>query len=82
MSITRHSKFPEIPKLDSEIDLIIKQVTEMIGKVVNELPAINQVPEGAIFYVKQTDSTYFVYKKIAGQFRQMKVDNESRVYYA
>src|SRR5690554_5632501 len=66
--MNRHNKFPNIPNLDSELDLLIKQFSELIGKEVKQLPPKNQVPEKARFFIKQSDGSYKRYIKLNGDY--------------
>lgn len=65
----RRSKFPNIPNLDTELDLIILSLSEMIGKKVSSLPLANQTPEMARFVKKLSSTQYEEYIKIDGAFR-------------
>ena len=82
MPIERHQKFEGISGLDTEIKSILDQIEAIgVGKTVNALPPVEQQKELALFNVKQSDGKYFIYRKINGAFRQMKVNVESIVYY-
>lgn len=75
--ILRHNKFSDIKGLDQEIDLILKAIDEQTGRVVKELPNVKSVGEFAKFFVKQTDGTYFEYKKIGQDYYILKGDGSS-----
>jgi len=64
----RHNKFPDIPGLDNELDLIVSELEKKGGQKVDKLPPPNQVDEFARFYVKQTDGTYKKYVKLGNDF--------------
>lgn len=65
----RRSKFPGVNNLDTELDLIVLGLTELIGKKVDSLPPANQTPEMARFIKKVSSSQYEEYIKIDGTFR-------------
>lgn len=67
--MTRRSKFPGIQNLDTELDLIVLGLTELIGKKVDSLPPANQTPEMARFIKKVSSTQYEEYIKIDGTFK-------------
>ena len=70
--IKRHTKFPQITGLDQELDLLVKAIEELTGKIVTELPNVNSVNEFAKFFVKQSDGSYDLYEKINDSFIMIK----------
>lgn len=64
----RHNKFSDIPGMDSELNLILKQVEELTGKIVKDLPPKQDTPELSVFHIKQTDGSWKHYKKLDGEF--------------
>lgn len=77
----RHSTFPEIPKLDQELNHIINEQDKMNGIPVDKLPAVGQQPNGATFLVRQEDNSYYIHKKLDGVFRELKADSNGKVYW-
>ena len=65
----RHNKFPDIPKLDNELDLISQNVETLNGKYVKEFPPLSQVPEYTRFFKKVSEGTYQEYIKIQSAYR-------------
>jgi len=81
MAIERQHKFDDIPGLDKELKSIIDQVqATAVGKTVTQLPPVGQQKDLALFYVKQSDGSYFVYRKIGGEYKQLLVNGNQQVY--
>lgn len=72
--IERRNKFPDILRLDQEIDYLLKEIEALNGKIVDVLPSLSSVKEFQRFLVKQTDNTYRTYMKIGGDFMIQKTD--------
>jgi hypothetical protein len=65
--MNRHANFNDVRGLDSELDLIIRQTEELTGKIVKDLPPVNQTAEKARFFIKQSDGTWKHYIKLEGE---------------
>jgi len=70
--VNRHTSFPSVPNLDKELDSIISDVQVLTGKVATTLPPLNQTPDNARFFIKQTDNSYIEYVKLEGSYRASK----------
>ena len=72
--IERRNKFPDILRLDQEIDYLLKEIEALNGKIVDVLPSLSSVKEFQKFLIKQTDGTYKTYMKIGNDFMIQKTD--------
>jgi hypothetical protein len=72
--IERRNKFPDIPRLDQEIDYLLKEIEALNGKIVDVLPSLSSTKEFQKFLIKQTDGTYKTYMKIGNDFMIQKTD--------
>lgn len=70
--MNRHTSFPSVPNLDKELDSIISDTQVLTGKLVDKLPPLNQTPDFARYFIKQTDNSYIEYVKLEGVFRASK----------
>lgn len=64
----RHNQFKDVRGLDAELNSIIRQTEERLGKIVNNLPPLNQAAEGATFFIKQSDGSWKRFTKLEGAF--------------
>ena len=78
---SRTREFPDVPGLDKEINKVVRNVEKFVGKKVNKLPPVNNVPELSVFHVKQSNGTVKSYLKYGNDYLTQKTDG-SIVYWA
>ena len=76
----RHSRF-NIPNLEKELNLMKNTLSKPGGRIVKEIPHVNEVSENELFYTELSNGTLNIYKKIKGAIRRMKVDADGYVYW-
>lgn len=67
----RHNNFTNIPYLDSELDLILRQADELIGRETEHLPPVNQVPDRSRFFIRRADRSWKHYIKLHNSYQAL-----------